>query len=340
MPVQSFDPSLGTRYSGAEGRPRRAGSSLEELSPLVGSRVLFPPSALPEELREEADGGEGVLLVGRLERVRAVGDALSAVVTVAGDDETCAIEPSVLMRPPTLDEGIGDARERAEQEEAAAGPRASLEEGGVGARGDPSHARPPPPPEASQAGPGGEDDDDDDGRSESVARVEYRAALGWEESELAARRALAERLEARRRAAPPQPEPEGMDRVLRRCEAVELADVEGRKVPVGKGEAAAEGASVVAAVKKTPGYDLVRVGNFGERDDGSPPDIAFFHNRPTLSQIYDEATHRRQELVKQSCGALRDVCDRVFGLDAARCCEQRLFTPAAVNRSLGSTRPR
>jgi len=230
VPVQSFDPSLGTRYSGAEGRPRRAGSSLEELSPLVGSRVLFPPSALPEELREEADGGEGVLLVGRLERVRAVGDALSAVVTVAGDDETCAIEPSVLMRPPTLDEGIGDARERAEQEEAAAGPRASLEEGGVGARGDPSHARPPPPPEASQAGPGGEDDDDDDGRSESVARVEYRAALGWEESELAARRALAERLEARRRAAPPQPEPEGMDRVLRRCEAVELADVEGRKV--------------------------------------------------------------------------------------------------------------
>ena len=109
-----------------------------------------------------------------------------------------------------------------------------------------------------------------------------------------------------------------MDRVLRRCEAVELADVEGRKVPVGKGEAAAEGASVVAAVKKTPGYDLVRVGNFGERDDGSPPDIAFFHNRPTLSQIYDEATHRRQELVKQSCGALRDVCDRVFGLDAAK----------------------
>ena len=41
-----------------------------------------------------------------------------------------------------------------------------------------------PPPEASQAGPGGEDDDDDDGGgSEAVARVEYRAALGWEESD-------------------------------------------------------------------------------------------------------------------------------------------------------------
>jgi len=81
---------------------------------------------------------------------------------------------------------------------------------------------------------------------------------------------------------------------------------------------ATEGSSVVAAVKRTPGYDLVRVGNFTEQIDGVA-DIAFFHHRTTLSELYDaEATHGRQRLVRECCGALRDVCDGVFGYDAAK----------------------
>ena len=62
----------------------------------------------------------------------------------------------------------------------------------------------------------------------------------------------------------------------------------------------------------------MRVGNFTERADGSPPDIAFFHNRPTLHEVYEEGRFKRQQLVKECCGALRDVCDGVFGFDAAK----------------------
>jgi hypothetical protein len=49
--------------------------------------------------------------------------------------------------------------------------------------------------------------------------------------------------------------------------------------------------------------DLVRVGNFTEQIDGVA-DIAFFHHRTTLSELYDaEATHGRQRLVRECCGA-------------------------------------
>ena len=116
-----------------------------------------------------------------------------------------------------------------------------------------------------------------------MERVEYKAAAGWEESELLARKALQERLESRRRAAPSRREPEGMDQIVRASESIEHQQVGDQKVPIStKG---AEGASVVAAVKRTPGYDLVRVGNFSEKTDGSPPDIAFFHHRPSLHQV-------------------------------------------------------
>ena len=69
-------------------------------------------------------------------------------------------------------------------------------------------------------------------------------------------------------------------------------------------------------------YQLTGVlvaGNFTE-DAGAQAiaDIAFFHHRVSLAEIYDEMTHKRQQLVKECCGALRDVCDFVFSYDAAK----------------------
>ena len=49
--------------------------------------------------------------------------------------------------------------------------------------------------------------------------------------------------------------------------------------------------------------------------------------RPSLAQIYDEQRHRRQRLVKECCGALRDVCDRVFDFDAAKVSRASLILP-------------
>ena len=47
-------------------------------------------------------------------------------------------------------------------------------------------------------------------------------------------------------------------------------------------------------------------------------DIAFFHHRGTLHEVYEERTHGRQRLARQCCGVLRDVCEHVFGYDAAQ----------------------
>ena len=90
------------------------------------------------------------------------------------------------------------------------------------------------------------------------------------------------------------------------------------QVPVGSRKALAEGSNVEAAVRTTPGYDLVRVGNFSEKATGEPADIAFFHHLHSLDEVYDEARYGRQRLVRECCGALRDVCDGVFGYDAAK----------------------
>ncbi|KAJ8609032.1 hypothetical protein CTAYLR_008698 [Chrysophaeum taylorii] len=74
--------------------------------------------------------------------------------------------------------------------------------------------------------------------------------------------------------------------------------------------------SVVQRERRSPGFDLVRAGNFA-RAPGKPEDIIFFHHRLTLHELYDEATHGRQRLVKECCGILDDVAS-VFGYDAAK----------------------
>jgi hypothetical protein len=58
IPMASFDPLIGTRYSEASGRPRPLmeaadGSAPPALPELVGSHVLFPSDLLPAELQEE-----------------------------------------------------------------------------------------------------------------------------------------------------------------------------------------------------------------------------------------------------------------------------------------------
>ena len=356
IPMQSFDPSLGTRYQSSlgEGKPRQLGGGEAELRSLAGQRVLFPSALLPAELREEGDSAPDVLLIGRLERLRPSGEA---VVAVTGDDETCLIDPAALKRPPTHEETISDARAQAESEEerrreerrqrgataeeevdeeetgqdrptlgvprreagqAASGPSQTASTTLPSEKWPPSNgtaADPSPPPPADEeddpelaaaiaaslasaqannsAGEGGAPSvtsapsAQTTGDNEEVRRVEYRPAQGWEDSELAARAALAARLEARRKAAPAQREPLGMDRILRRSEAIGFKENSaGVDVPFSKN--VAEGTSVVAAIKRTPGYDLVRVGNFTERGADSPPDIAFFHSRLALHEIYDE----------------------------------------------------
>ena len=51
IPMASFDPSLGSRYHSAEGRPRPLDVSAQALQALIGQRVLFPPELLPAELQ-------------------------------------------------------------------------------------------------------------------------------------------------------------------------------------------------------------------------------------------------------------------------------------------------
>ena len=273
---------------------------------------LRPCGTAPQE---EGDAAAGTLLVGRFERLRPSGEA---VVAVTGDDETCTMLPSTLLRPPTQEETVDDARSQAEADEARRAVSEPRDE-------TPNAADAPPPPWPSPGGPAGagpaqaglaaakpaaaeaslEEEDPDvaaviaaslveqnpgmqGGGKEAtggleveqvgeIRRVEYKPAHGWEESEIAARQALAARLEARRKAAPPQRETPGMDQVVKQSEAISFHELGGERVPVGR--SATEGVSVVAAVKRTPGYDLVRVGNFTEKTDGSPADIAFFHNR-------------------------------------------------------------
>lgn len=68
---------------------------------------------------------------------------------------------------------------------------------------------------------------------------------------------------------------------------------------------------VQRGVEVRPGFDLVRVGNFSESEEGLQ-DIAFFHHRLTL----DEFTPERERLVRQCCQVLRDV-SYVFNYDPA-----------------------
>ena len=158
-----------------------------------------------------------------------------------------------LFRPPTQDENLADAAEEAEAAEAARGHSvaagfAAAQEVRADARGGgdsgndsrsaatsmsaatPTAGTPAATASAPAATPTGDDGADEQGAD--VPRVEYRPAYGWEESELAARRALAERLAARRAAAPAEREPVGMDKVLRKTEAIEWHDVAGEKVRV------------------------------------------------------------------------------------------------------------
>ena len=166
------------------------------------------------------------------------------------------------------------------------------------------------------------------GAATNIRRVKYTGSEGFEQSELAARRALAER-DSTRLAQRPEEEPEGIDAYIPDVIPGSRASVEtvmqgGKSVPVS---AAVQG--VQTANRVLGGYDLVRVGNFSEKI-GEVPDIAFFHNRSTLGQIYQEERYGRQRLVQQCCGALRDVCDNVFNVDAARV--TLFYEPGAVSR--------
>jgi len=145
---------------------------------------------------------------------------------------------------------------------------------------------------------------------------EYRAAQGWEATEDAARAAVV----ARERAAVLEPEPPGIDGFLL---APPPAVVDSK--PVASKDAVA---AVTKRERVSPGFDLVRIGNFSEAAR-FPKEIAFFHHRPTVAQIYDEAHYGRQRLVKQCCGALRDVCG-VFGYDPAKV--TLFYEPGSVSR--------
>ena len=351
IPMQHFEAWLGSRYDASrEGNPRPlippsshggsgsgAAAGLEAtLEEYVGKRVLFPSERIPEALQEDGDVGSGLLLYGRLERMRG---ADQCVVAVTGDDETSLLPASDLLRPPTQEENMADARKAAEDSEAARGEReaaaaaeavatAAAKRGSGGTGGghgaaSPGHNAPSPSPSLPAADvkdPVPADTEDEQRQLEAaiaaslsegsgqpqgasnptgggsgastppepmvdqvpeVTRVEYTPAAGWEESEMAARKALADRMAAKRAVAPVEREPEGMDSVLQRSEVIQMQETgDGSKVPVST--ANADGSNVTAAIRRTPGYDLVRVGNFTEKTAGEPADIAFFHNFQTL----------------------------------------------------------
>ena len=331
IPMAHFEHWIGSQYDeGLDGRPHALlegdeGSGAVDVKQFVGKRVLFAAARVPVALREDAEAAADALLLGRLDRVH---DQQQCYVTVTGDGETCLMDLRGLQRPPTQAEKLADATEADEASRKQERPsnfavlsdlRPQTDDDD---RANDGGMRPPTAASLAAATPSASGADapsrGDDEHGDVVTRVEYTPAQGWEESELAARKALADRLAARRAEAPAEREPEGIDRVLRKTHAIEWHEFGGEKVPMGSREALVEGSNVQAAVRTTPGYDLVRVGNFTERVTGEPADIAFFHHYHSLDELYNEARFGRQRLVRECCGALRDVLDGVFGFDAAK----------------------
>eukprot|EP00966_Prymnesium_polylepis_P157315 3635714-Prymnesium_polylepis.1 len=218
---------------------------------MVGSRVLFPLESMPQELRVELDTatmGDAWLLFGRLDGVRPRNEV---VIAVTGDGETCVLNAGLVFRLPTQEETLEEARAAAERQIAAGD--AAL----AAAPGDEDLAT-----GGTERGVGAALPEEEVHETDSrvgVQRVEYKASEGWEQSELHAREALARREAARRAArAPPRVKHAGMDAVL--PVGTTHADILGEKVPIAPDTS--EGMAKHVATRVSPGYDLVRVGNF------------------------------------------------------------------------------
>ena len=178
-------------------------------------------------------------------------------------------------------------QEEAEQEVAAAAQRVA----DAADRGEPAPEEPALEPE--------------------VQREIYQLGEQWllQEEQLLAKM---ESLTAEREAAI-EPEPAGIDELLVQGgfpipTASPSADVGGSSSgEAGGADAVLAGVEErVQKVSVRPGYDLVRVGNFDERPDIQPPEIAFFHHRLTLETEFRQSLDR-QNLVQQCCGVLRAV---------------------------------
>ena len=322
----------------------------------IGARVLAPPPG-------GGDGGDGggapSLIVARLEALGVDGDAARALVAITPEGETAAVAVAALRRPPTAEErreeqaeaaaaaaaGADAARRRADAEEAAAARAAASSRAGDGAPATSSED--PTDAAATAATEAATEPTESDAASVEVLREEYRPPLhdDFEAAERAARAALAAR-DAEKLSRAAEPEPPGIDAFVR-VEALPRETINGVDVPVvdapGGGGAADGGAaaprplvqSLVVAERVGRGYDLVRVGNFTEQGGGGAvADIAFFHDRATLDAFVADARADeragRARCVRECCGALRDVCDGVFGVDAARV--TLFYAPGALSR--------
>ena len=261
IPMAAFDAWIGAPYSGGD-EPRTLADDKSSLEGQIGSRVLFPAATLPPDLLEEAnasgtaEGSDAWLRFGRLDAVQ-LGNQLTVAVT--GDGETCIMDAGLVFRLPTQEETVQDARAEAARRLAAG----DADELAVSAEVASPMGEPPRGGDGGLRGQGRQPGMDMGGADAAagpvVERVEYRASEGWEASEIAARRVLATREAAHRAAVPPQREHAGMDAVLPLAAGAPHADVNGVRVPIAAGTS--EGLAMVVAMRVSPGYDLVRVGD-------------------------------------------------------------------------------
>ena len=320
VPTAQLELTLGLAYDAA------ASGATRELDapPRRGDRVLVPAARLEHAgdgapTTAAAAAGEG-WVVGRVE---AAANDDAWLVAVSPELECMSFGSSELRRAPTAAEKAEEAAQSAQS--------AQLRARAAEATEDAQKPRQRGRRDAGVSGPEEGADGDDEAEGEefptgAVSRIEYRAAQGWEEGEAQARAALAER-DAARLAAPPEPEPRGIDDCILGA-PVAVETINGQPMPVAATTGDAAVVSVETKTRRSRGYDLVRVGNLSER--AGVADIAFFHHRGTLHQFWDEATYGRQRLARQCCGVLRDVCDGVFGYDAAKV--TLFYEPGAASR--------
>ncbi len=331
IPSAELDLDCGFRYIGA--KP----VILEPGEVKIGERVIIPIYQAGAGALASLDDGEDSTCIFWHAKIVALQADGSVLVSVSADGEAESISPNQLFHPSKAADRFAKAEEDSLLAEFSEFKLEDEEEGdGGGERKKAQHRKTHGPGAGAGASAGAsasagaatagvkvedvEEEEEDEGSGPRVHREKYVASDGFEASELAARKALAER-DAIRLAQPRENEPEGIDSYLA------LKGKQGIK----KGETPIS--EMVKGVNSynrvSAGYDLLRIGNFTDQV-GDIPDIAFFHQRKTVFQIYDEARYKRQTLVKQCCGALRDVCDRVFNVDPARV--TLFWEPGAASR--------
>jgi len=149
-------------------------------------------------------------------------------------------------------------------------------------------------------------------RKEAQPCTFYRGARGWESTEAAARA----RIVQRQRNAAVENEPEGIDDIL------VMDNIVNPKLSQSKIQ------KVVRKTRISPGFDLVRIGNFPRRGCDGAKEVAYFHHKTSVYQVYEDPSF--QCFIKQCCVVLDDVSSSVFGYDTALIA--LFYQPNAVSR--------